>query len=403
MSIKIQIVNPAEFPSWDEMLLGTAGASFFHSAAWARVLSASYGYAPLYLAGIESGRLRTLIPLMEVDSFFTGKRGVCLPFTDYCDPILDEGVAPADVLDEIIALGRKRGWKYVELRGGNGLLADAASRSPVPGSPVPNPRGPNLEPAALKAAPDPFDGREQRATGNRPYDSSTGNPQPATGTTPFRTYFLHTLDLTRGEAALFSGLRDSTRRNIRKAEKEKVEVRIGNTAEALAEFCRLNCLTRREHGLPPQPARFFTRVQREVLSRGNGFVALAFHRGRVVAANVYFHFGRGAVYKYGASDKRYQALRANNLVMWEAVRRFCSEGFKSLCFGRTEPENDGLRQFKRGWGAVEETVHYFRYDLRRGVCVPGMQGGGPRYTALFRAAPVPVLNAIGSIFYRHMG
>ena len=113
MSSSIQIVDPTHFPSWDSMLLRTPGASFFHGSAWARVLSESYGYTPLYFSLIENERLRALVPMMEVDSFLTGKRGVSLPFTDYCDPLIDETVEIADRVDmfnQIVEFAGKRGW-----------------------------------------------------------------------------------------------------------------------------------------------------------------------------------------------------------------------------------------------------------------------------------------------------
>ncbi len=122
-----------------------------------------------------------------------------------------------------------------------------------------------------------------------------------------------------------------------------------------------------------------------------------------MGASVYLHFGHHALYKYGASDKAYQHLRANNLVMWEAVKWFADKGFKRFCFGRTEQENEGLRQFKAGWGAEETQVQYLKYDLRQAAFVPGKKKGAPAYAGLFRATPAPILNAIGSLLYRHMG
>jgi Acetyltransferase (GNAT) domain len=346
MSFSMQILDPIRYPSWDKMLLRAPGASFFHSSAWAKVLSESYGYTPQYFTVIEEGRLRSLVPVMEVNSHLTGKRGVSLPFTDYCAPILDGDISFQELFDQIIEFGQARGWKYVELRGAH----------------APSPMTPCLI-----------------------------------------SYLGHTLDLTKGEKALYSGLRDSTRRNIRKAEKEKVEVRIEKTGDALREFCRLNRVTRREHGLPPQPYHFFEKVLRHIISKENGFIALAYFQGEAVAGNVYFHFGDRAIYKYGASDKAFQYLRANNLVMWEAIKWFADKGFKSFCFGRTELENEGLRQFKAGWGAEETQVQYFKYDLRRGSFIPGKKKGEPAYASLFRTMPMPVLNLIGSAFYRHMG
>ena len=140
-----------------------------------------------------------------------------------------------------------------------------------------------------------------------------------------------------------------------------------------------------------------------MISRGNGFVALAYFQGETLSGNMYFHFGDQAIYKYGASNREYQEMRANNLVMWEAIRWFANKGFNSLCMGRTELENEGLRQFKNGWGPAESQIQYFKYDLREDAFVRGKKKGEPAYAGLFRAMPMPVLNVIGSLFYRHMG
>ena len=85
-NLHLQIINPLEYPGWDELLLGTDGYSLFHSSSWARVLHESYRYKPLYFTCIENGKLSALIPMMEVISFLTGRRGVSLPFTDCCQP-----------------------------------------------------------------------------------------------------------------------------------------------------------------------------------------------------------------------------------------------------------------------------------------------------------------------------
>ena len=444
------ILNPLEMPSWDSMLLRTPGASFFHGSAWARVLSESYGYTPLYFSVIDSEKFRALVPVMEVNSFLTGKRGVSLPFTDYCDPLIDEGVEFPDrdgIFNKIVEFGKKRGWKYIELRGGNSLLPVSCSQFPVPSSK----NGSSLDPRSSFLAPGPSTGTQHPApctqlpavSGQRsavsdhsvasseahqpnmvqggallkaegrsssesahqaqrsPLLPAPSTPPPAP--CPFTAYLRHTLDLTRGGEALQAGLRDSTRRNIKKAEREKVEIRVEKTGEAMRAFYRLNCMTRQEHGLPPQPLNFFQKIYDHVISRGLGFIALASHQGRIIAGSVFFHFGGKGIYKYGASDRKFQDLRANNLVMWEAVKWFAEKGFKTFCFGRTEMENEGLRQFKNGWGAEETRIQYFRYDLRQGAFVPGKKKGEPAYTGLFRQTPVPVLNLIGSLFYRHMG
>jgi len=53
-------------------------STVFHTAAWARVLHESYGYDPTFITVIDGRDLMALIPLMDVNSILTGRRGVSL-------------------------------------------------------------------------------------------------------------------------------------------------------------------------------------------------------------------------------------------------------------------------------------------------------------------------------------
>lgn len=345
----MRFLDPLADPQWDERLLAHEDASVFHTAGWARVLKDSYGYTNDYLVETEGDRMLFLLPLMEVRSLLTGKRAVSLPFTDFCDPLL-AGEAPGEtsgetVLAALVARGRERGWRYFELRGGGRLL---------------------------------------------------GGHQPAT------TVLEHELDLAPSEEALFAGLKESTRRNIRKAGREGVEVEIGTSAEMVESFYRLNCLTRREHGLPPQPISFFRNLHESTLARGQGRVVLATVRGQVAGGALYLHFGRNALYKYGASDPRFLALRPNDLVMWEAIRWYRSGGFRTLSLGRTEHHHEGLRRYKIAWGVKEQEKPYYRYDFAAAGFVRARAAEAGVSATVFRHLPVGISRLIGSALYRHV-
>jgi hypothetical protein len=340
------IIDPTSYPGWDNLLLSTPRGTFFHSSSWARVLKHSYGYSPCYFASIDTERLVALIPVMEVNSFLTGRRGVSLPFTDYCDSIPDGEVKFQDLLDFIIKYGKKRRWKSLELRGGANLLPDAL---------------------------------------------------------PSVSYLGHTLNLSRNEEYIFSGFRDSTKRNIKKAIKEAVEVKINNSSVSIKEFYRLNCMTRKNHGLPPQPLHFFKKVFEYIISSKSGLVVLASFGGRYIAGALFFHFGDSAIFKYGASDNRYRHLRANNLVMWEAIRWYVQNDYKSLFFGRTDFDNQGLIQFKSGWGATEQEINYYRYDFKKEAFVSGSSRVTGFHNKIFRNIPISILTKIGALVYKHAG
>ena len=381
------------------MLLRTPGASFFHSSAWARVLSESYGYTPLYFTVIENGKLRALVPVMEVNSILTGKRGVSLPFTDYCEPIINEAGEFDDLFNSVVEYGKKQRWKYIELRGGakylrsleprtSNLAPGPSSFSVQPSAFSPQPSeapGPSLEPQTLNLEPVP---KIPRAS----------CPAPV-----FITYVRNTLDLTKGEGEVFGSLRGSVRRNIKRAKARRVDIKISNESEATKEFYRLHCITRKQHGLPPQPFHFFQKIHTNIILKGLGLVALAFHNDHCIAGALFFSFGDKAIFKYGASEKKYQNLRANNLVMWEGIKWFLNHGHKSLCFGRTQLENAGLRRFKNGWGTGENSLRYFKYDLGKMAFTAKQTRFSIVSTRLFHWMPLPILKLAGSVLYRHIG
>jgi hypothetical protein len=344
-----EFVNPLLDPQWNRRILEQRGATFFHSAEWARVLAETYGYTPCYAVFKEAGRVSAILPMMEVRSLWKGTRGVCLPFTDECGPLLSTGVTFEDLIPPVREYGLRSAWKYLELRG---------SAETVPGA------------------------------------------------VQTDAFVVHQLALESGEAFKFQKLRDSTRRNIQKSLREGVEIEHLRTPDAMDAFYALHCRTRRRHGVPPQPVRFFRRIQKIVIEAGHGFVSLARFQGRWIAGAVYFRFGAHAIYKFGASDRAFQHLRANNLVMWRAIEELGNEGVAELSLGRTDLGDEGLLQFKRGWGGTESLVQYHRIGLGREVRGVKREGAGALGRAgrgVARWMPLPVLRWVGRVAYRHMG
>ncbi len=222
------------------------------------------------------------------------------------------------------------------------------------------------------------------------------------GATPSVSFWGHAIDLTAGPEAVFKAFRGAARRGVRKAETAAVSVRFESDQEGMRTFYRLHCQTRVRHGLPPQPFRFFGNIARHVLACGLGFVAVARCGQTPIAAAVFFHFGGEAVFKFGASDYGFQHLRPNNLVMWEAIRRCAAAGCTRLHLGRTSISNDGLRRFKVGFGAHEEKIHYYQYDLRKDAFVGAHDRAETWVNNLFRLLPLPLLRLAGQALYPHL-
>lgn len=343
--MKIEVINPIANKDWDDLLLTNDQSTFFHTSAWARVLTDSYNYKPLYFSVFDDEKLSALVPIMEVDSFLTGKRGVSLPFTDECASIVSGPEQHTAIIESFIQYGKSAGWRHCELRGGNDYLAEEVSSA---------------------------------------------------------SFYTHNIDLTQGEDKIFSTLRNSNKRNLKRAEKENVKIELSHSFDALKAFCRLNGATRKHHGLPPQPMRFFKKIYDHITSEKKGIVALARFQEKIIAGAVYFHFDNVAIYKYGASDRNYQHLRPNNLVMWEAIKWAANRGFQRFNLGRTEPDHEGLLQFKRGWGAAESVIKYYKYDLKEDRFVTEKAAVKSSYN-VFKKMPLPLLRLTGNLLYRHVG
>jgi len=335
----LQPVNPLDNPDWDALLSRRPGFSFFHGAAWTRVLVDSYGFTPVWQAEGSA-----LLPMMEADSWLTGRRGIGLPFTDDCAPLCESEQAFQVLFQRAVEWGRARGWDSIEVRGGREFRGEA--------------------PVAL-------------------------------------AFHCHRLELAADESRLFAKLEGSARQAVRKAEKAGVTVEVSQSEQAMRDFYRLQCLTRQRHGLPPQPWSFFLNIWRQILSQNQGIVALAAWRGGKIAGAVYFFLGGRAIYKYGASDIRRQSLRPNNLVMWEAIKWVARNGVVSLHLGKTSLANEGLRQFKLNLGATEEPLEYVKFDLRRNHFVVETDGITGWHNQVFRRLPRFVARRAGELLYKH--
>lgn len=344
-SEELVVSDPFQRADWDSLISAHPQTQYFHGSGWARVLRESYGHKPFYVCRMAAGQIQEVLPIMEVSSRWTGRRGVSLPFTDFCVPLKNQSQASPALYRMAVETGRKRNWRYLECRGGH---------------------------------------------------------QEWPGSRPSLSFYGHSLDLEVGVDDIFKGFSGAHRRGVRKAQSEQLRVEFGSDLESVASFYRLHCQTRRRHGLPPQPFRFFENIQRYLLQRGGGFVATARIEDKPVGAAVFFCNGRNALFKFGASSQDFLKWRPNNLVMWESIKRCAALGCKQLHLGRTSIANEGLRRFKLGFGAREEEIRYANYDFKTGSFVTTADRVEGWFNPLFARMPLSWLRLAGKVLYPHL-
>jgi hypothetical protein len=203
----------------------------------------------------------------------------------------------------------------------------------------------------------------------------------------------HVLDLSGGVEVVWKGFSESRRRAVRKAERSGVDVEHDSSGRLLDEFFELYAVSEarwaaQQHE-PAALARFRTRFrdtlakwQRIARDLDGGFHQwVARHDGRAVASIIVLS-GVNAHYTRGAMDKERAApLRANDLLMWHAIRAACATDAGAFHLGESGG-SASLADYKERFGA-------------RAVDYPELRFERLPITAADRLARTAVKRAIG--------
>jgi hypothetical protein len=346
---RFSLENESEMSLWDSFVTSHPTGTPFHLSSWIRVIHETYSFEPRLYASLDAdGRVSGVFPFFIVKGLLFGTKIISSPFSDYGGPLSRNSGAEEKVLFE--ALGAN-GWRpsYIEIRG-----------------PVENP-------AKFVC---------------------------------HNYYMRHVIDLAPGLEEVRKRVEKRTiLRSIRNAEKAGVTIREDNSLEGIKEFSRLNFHTRKKHGVPAQPARFFRKLYEHIVSHGLASVLLAEYDSKIVAASFFLKSCNMVVYKYNASDKSFLSkVTPNHLLTWFAIQQACEQGYQFFDFGRTSPDNEGLIRYKRMWGAEEKDLPYFYYPSIKGLTSTEESGFSYRlFTSMWRRLPDMVARTIGPMIFRYFG
>ena len=260
-------IDPLHDHRWSDFVHEHRDASIFHTREWLCALQATYGYEPIaYTSAKPGGALTNAIVFCQVKSFLTGSRLVSVPFADHCDALVNSPSELRELFLYTEQLLTLRACRYLELR-------------------------------CLKPPP----------------------METQLGSTVYKQVAHHVLDLRPCVENLFRGFHKSCiQRKIRRAERERLTYTEGTRDEHIRHFYRLLVLTRKRHGLPPQPLAWFFNLRD---SLGSAFkVRLVSKDGRPIAGIVTTLHKKRMVYKYGASEARFHSLGAMPFLFWQAIQ-----------------------------------------------------------------------------------
>jgi hypothetical protein len=341
--MNVSSINPVTDPRWADLVQSHPAAGIFHTTGWLKALCRTYRYEPVAYAIEDHNRLLSAIPFCRVDSFITGRRLVSLPFSDHCQPLADSTDHLAELFIAASNDARRERLKYFEIR-------------PL--------------------------------------------SEFKTGLVTSDSVAVHNLDISRSEDELLASFHaDCIRRKIAKSERQGLQYEEGRSDDLLRKFYALLLVTRRKHGIPPQPLKWFHNL---IDCCGAALkICVASKDDIPIASIITLSFKKTVVYKYGCSDPEYNALAGTIFLLWRTIQQAKNEGRTSLDLGRSDYSNPGLITFKDRWGASRINVNYYRSGKASTRSTESSLAVVAK--RLLSSVPDPMFSALGGMLYRHVG
>lgn len=342
----VALINPLTDERWLR-LIHDRPSSVFHSRGWLRTLADTYDLdVGAVIVQSSDGSPVAGMPFCQL-SDIRGTRIACLPFSDYCDPLVDDDASWRALIGSLLEQGKPI------------MLRCVHSRVPL------------------------SDGRFVVT----------------------KQAHWHGTDLRRGLDDLWAGLDAAARRAIRRAQRYDVQVEPASDPEMLRAFFEMHLDVRKhKYRLLAQPYRFFENIWHYLLQDGHGQLLMATRDRDVLGGILLLEWQDVLYYKFNASAASGLIYRPNDLLVWEAIRYGCKRNFARLDFGLSDWGQTGLLEFKGKYATEEKVITFLQCipPVVARVACHDVQHLLPRLTELFTDPGVPdaITEQAGNLLYR---
>jgi serine/alanine adding enzyme len=336
--VRVRVAGPADRGVWDAFVAAHGDAAGYHAWDWHGVFARAFGHEPVYLMATCGGHIGGVLPLVHIRSRLFGNSLTSLPFVNYGGVM----ASSAEAADALAAAAREqahtRHCGHVELRHVAAQFPDLPCK---------------------------------------------------------RHKVAMRLPLAAG---LWERLDRKVRNQVRKAEKSGLVVDRGGEA-LVGDFYAVFARNMRDLGTPVYTRRLFEEVLKTFPHRSQLHVVRL--NGQPVAAGFTYRTPAMVQLPWASSLREYNALCANVLLYWDALRFAQESGAAVFDMGRSTP-GEGTFRFKAQWGAEPVPLHW-EYALLAGRGMPNVSPANPRFhlaIAVWQKLPLAVTTRVGPLIVR---
>ncbi len=340
--MEVKLLKDGDSGKWDEYVHSHAEGSFFHRAAWRKVIERAFGHKTYFMYVENEGRIVGVLPLAHVKSMIFGNSLSSLPFCVYGGPLSDNDSVQDALLDAAVEKGRALAVDSLELR-------------------------------------------NRRETGIDWPEKSL--------------YVTFAKEISADEDENLKAIPRKQRAMVRKGIAAGLHAEVDDGVDRFYE-----AYSRSVHalGTPVFSKKYFTVLTEEF---GSDCEVLTITKdGGLVSSVLSFYYKDQVLPYYGGGTSLARSVKGNDFMYWELMRRAGQRGIKVFDYGRSKV-GTGSYSFKKNWGFEPEPLHY-QYCLIKAKDVPDLNPLNPKYQLfikMWKKMPYAMTKVIGPHLVKYLG
>ncbi len=338
---EIKKITEEIYIKWDEYVDNHPDSNFFQLSGWKKVIEQSFPYKPHYYYLDVGGKIKGILPLFFINSWFSGKFLISVPFGVYGGILADNYEISKKLHKKALSIARELEVDFLELR---------------------------------------------------------SEKKNAITTISSELYFKFQQKLYDDPEKNWTTLPKETRRLVRRAREHGLCTSFSR--ENLNDFYHIYCSSVRNLGTPVFSKKYFKNILQSFPD--SAVFSHVLFGDKIITSMLNFHFKDRVMPYYIGGLKEYFKLNSNNIMFWDVIEYGIKNNYKLVDFGRSKA-NTGAYHFKRHFGMKPQPLFY-HYDLIKAKEKPQINPTNPSYKRMINAwkkMPLRVTKLMGPIIIRN--
>lgn len=334
--MKIRTLTKIDEREWDNYVLSSEFATFYHLIGWSNVVKNTYGHKPYYLIAEENGLIKGILPLFIMKNKILGSKIISVPFAPYGGVCADDNLIENQLILEAKKLTSLYNLDYLEIK-----------NYPF-----------KLNSETIKSSP--------QVTSILSLDPDPNN--------------------------VWKKIKKNRRRGINKGTHANMEI-IWST-DRINDFYDIYSRRMRFLGSPAHDLKFFKNIIKEFPN--NTDIVFAKYKGIDISCIFLLYFKETVILGWGAADDRYLKFYPVDFLYWEAIKHCCENGYKFFDFGRSILDS-GVHRFKDGFGpeTINLCYQYYTNSLSKVPDNTTLNPKRQKFSQFWKILPLSLTKVIG--------